>query len=1074
MNSEGDAPVEIKLNRKRIEDACGTVSLKRGEIFQRKKKVKLIEIEQGHVKGTVTAGNESFEVVIEAEANGSFHSSCSCPKLSSFQKDCQHVAAVLLTLLDRKRMDVQGDRHQVLRGSSEVEESTEKLFRIFQGNQVQKNGRQRHFENRQIVQAAFTCIPVTAGGKLLFGLSLTVAETEVKDIRGFLENIRQHRSSELSDTFLFDPSAYCFDESSDTVLQHLIQVVQDEKIYLEKTPFSNPAVLLIPPSSWKRLESLLAAEPHVTLSYQGNVYDGLRLVDDPLPLQFRFSKADGECFALEITGMDDAIFLHEYRTALLEGRLILLKDEENQRLEDLREMMKDFDTNRIPIPPEQVKFFTETVVPGLQRMGKVEFTEEAANRMEKTPLKAKLFLDRVKERLLASLEFHYGKIIIHPQAGSRNRTASMVIRDLEKEERILQLMKKSAFAETEGGYLLHNEELEYEFLHHILPDLEKLVHVYATTAVRNRIVRKSPRPKIRVHFRRERTNWLEFKFDLDGIAEDDIRGVLASLESKRKYHRLKSGALLSLETREFEEIERFLTELPIQDDGYEKTLDTVEVPFLEGFRLMDRMADEEAFQLEESFRSFLSSLNAPAEESHPAPASLENVLREYQKEGFRWMKTLAANNFGGILADDMGLGKTLQAITYIASIREADNPVLIVCPAAVTYNWLNELLKFTPGISAIVMDGNAEQRSKLQKEYRRAEVLITSYPMLRSDIKWYESREFHTIIFDEAQAFKNPMTQTARAVKKLVANHRFALTGTPVENSPEDLWSIFHVVFPGLFGGLKDFGNLTRKQIARRTKPFLLRRMKEDVATELPGKMESLELVDLLPEQKRLYASFLAKLRHDTLKHLDKDTIRKNKIRILAGLTRLRQICCHPSLFVEGYEGTSAKFEQLLRILEEARVSRRRVLVFSQFTSMLEIIGRELEYQGRAYFYLDGQTAPEERVDMCSRFNGGEKDIFLISLKAGGTGLNLTGADTVILYDLWWNPAVEEQAADRAHRIGQKETVHVIKMISKGTIEEKMNELQERKRDLIAEIIQPTRKDKEIITEEDIRVLLGI
>ena len=252
----------------------------------------------------------------------------------------------------------------------------------------------------------------------------------------------------------------------------------------------------------------------------------------------------------------------------------------------------------------------------------------------------------------------------------------------------------------------------------------------------------------------------------------------------------------------------------------------------------------------------------------------------------------------------------------------------------------------------------------------------------------------------------------------------------------------------------------------------MLRREKEDVLPELPGKNEVLESVELLPEQKKLYAAYLAKLKHDTFKHLDKETIRKNRIKILAGITRLRQICCHPGLFVDGYKGKSAKMEQLLNLIEESRTAGRRVLIFSQFTKMLGLIGRELAQLGYPFFYLDGLTPAEERLAICNRFNEGERDFFLISLKAGGTGLNLTGADTVILYDIWWNPAVEAQAADRAHRIGQTKVVQVLKLVARGTIEEKMNELQEKKRQLIDEIIDPQKDSSYALTEEDIQELL--
>ena len=354
--------------------------------------------------------------------------------------------------------------------------------------------------------------------------------------------------------------------------------------------------------------------------------------------------------------------------------------------------------------------------------------------------------------------------------------------------------------------------------------------------------------------------------------------------------------------------------------------------------------------------SFLKNIHNPGRLEFEVPKSLAPILRDYQKLGFKWMKTLAHYGFGGILADDMGLGKTLQSITFILSelpdIREKKQPVLIVCPSSLTYNWLSEIMKFAPDIQAVVVDGNKTERANLLKDVTDIDVLITSYPLLRRDIKWYEKQSFHTVFFDEAQAFKNPMTQTARAVKKIQANHRFALTGTPVENSLEELWSIFHVVFPELFRGLKEYSKLSRKNIARRIRPFLLRRLKEDVLSELPEKIESMESVELLPEQKKLYAAYLAKLRHDTLKHLDKDTIRKNRIKILAGLTRLRQICCHPALFVDGYKGSSAKFEQLMQIVEESKLSGRRVLIFSQFTKMLELIGREINVSRAAFLSI--------------------------------------------------------------------------------------------------------------------------
>jgi SNF2 family DNA or RNA helicase len=420
----------------------------------------------------------------------------------------------------------------------------------------------------------------------------------------------------------------------------------------------------------------------------------------------------------------------------------------------------------------------------------------------------------------------------------------------------------------------------------------------------------------------------------------------------------------------------------------------------------------------------------------------------------------------------------LQSIAFIVSvlpeIREQGLPAIVVSPASLVYNWYNELQKFAPKIRVVIVDGTKSERRSILQDVSQVDVVLTSYPLLRRDLEEYIAASFHTLILDEAQMFKNHATQTAQAVKSIQAQYRFALTGTPIENRLEELWSIFDAVFPDLFVGRRAFQDLPRATVARRVRPFLLRRLKTDVLKELPEKIESIQASELLPDQKKLYVSYLAKLREETVRHLDAETFQKNRIKILAGLTRLRQLCCHPALFVEDYTGSSAKFEQLLEIIEECRSAGKRMLIFSQFTEMLGIIGRELSYQGVPHFYLDGNTPASERVTLCDRFNEGERDLFLMSLKAGGTGLNLTGADTVILYDLWWNPAVEQQAADRAHRIGQKRIVQVIRLVAHGTVEDKMYELQQRKKNLIDEIIQPGEEALTALTEQEIREILMI
>lgn len=1063
--------MNITLNQKLIKEMCGTVSFKRGDYFYQTNKVTFEQYLPDRCQAMVT-GEEDFHVTVETGANHEILTNCSCPKLASFTKDCQHIAAVLIAIHEHQQ---KGTIPMV--SNSTNHNLTEGLLTLFTDQPVRSSGHQLHFEKRNVLDIEFTCIPVDVGkGRYLFAIEMNLASIPVENIRMFLERVSAGQTYSLSSSFTFDPSLHCFQKETDAVLQQLIRVLRDERVYVDKVSDTDQhQMLLIPSSSWERLSLLLQKTPRVKLQYEGQTFAGLHISEESLPLQFDFTKADEKGFQLKVKNLNRMIFLDAYHTVLYEGQIKQLENQDYKRLSDLKKMLDASGTNQIPIPQEQISFFLEKVAPGLKKLGKVTIAEIITKQLMNTPLVAKLYLDRVKNRLLAGLEFHYENLIINPLENRDLPAGSLVIRDVEQEDEILQLMEDSSFAMTDGGYFLHNEELEYEFLTYMVPKLQKFVRIYATTAVRNRISRGNFHPLVRVRFKKERTNWLEFKFEMDGIPEKQIREVLAALEEKRKYYRLPNGSLLSLQTKEFDEIQRFLHSPLIQNKDLTNGLD---LPIEQSIQLLDTVEVSDTFKLEESFRQFLDHLTNPGKLEFEVPRSLDSTLKDYQKQGFKWMKTLAYYGFGGILADDMGLGKTIQSISFIVSvlpeISKHKQPVLVVCPSSLTYNWLSEIRKFAPQLKAVVIDGTKDERSKLLKEGKDVNVMIISYPLLRREISWFEKQFFHTVFFDEAQFFKNPLTQTARAVKKLQANHRFALTGTPVENSVEELWSIFHVVFPELFLGLKEYSKLSRKNIARRIRPFLLRRLKEDVLAELPEKMESLESVELFPEQKKLYAAYLAKLRHDTLKHLDKDTIRKNRIRILAGLTRLRQICCHPGLFVDGYKGNSAKFEQLLQIIEESKLSGRRVLIFSQFTKMLDLIGRALTAKAMPFFYLDGHTPSEERVEICERFNRGERDLFLISLKAGGTGLNLMSADTVILYDTWWNPAVEEQAADRAHRMGQKNVVQVIKLVARGTIEEKMNELQDKKRHLIEEIINSDEKVMSTLTEEDIREILMI
>ncbi|WIG43546.1 SNF2 helicase associated domain-containing protein [Bacillus toyonensis] len=1068
--------MSFTLNKSIIKEVCGETSYKRGEAYYKSNKVIINHYDENkEICEATVKGNEDFHVTVEKFKKGDVVAKCSCPSLASFQTYCQHVAAVLIQI--NYNQQTGGMRPASSEHMSGNDQLTSGMFQLFADKPLRPKSKQHRFDTREILHVEFICTPVvTKQGGALLGMQLKLAKTYfVNQIREFLFKVERRELFNCSNEFTYTPDVHSFKQDTDAIIQQLIKIHHNEKMYedtLEVHAKQDDSMILIPPASWGDMLSLLSKVECVRLNQNGQSFHGLQISKGLLPLHFEFNKGSNSGFTLYIDGLQRVEVMDTYSYALFGGKLYQLNAEDCKRLIELQKMMNRSSSNQLYIPADKMEYFVAKVVPGLMKLGTVRIDEVVSDRVETPVLKAKLYLDRVKNRLLAGLEFHYGNVIINPL--EEDGQPSVFNRDEKKEKEILDIMSESAFAKTEGGYFMHNEEAEYNFLYHVVPTLKGLLDIYATTAIKLRIHKGDTAPLIRVR-RKERIDWLSFRFDIKGIPEAEIKGVLVALEEKRKYYRLANGSLLSLESKEFNEINQFVKETGIRKEFLHG--EEVNVPLIRSVKWMNGLHEGNVLSLDDSVQELVENIQNPKKLKFAVPNTLQAEMREYQVYGFEWMKTLAYYRFGGILADDMGLGKTLQSIAFIDSvlpeIREKNMPILVVSPSSLVYNWLSELKKFAPHIRAVIADGNQIERRKILKDIAEFDVIITSYPLLRRDIRLYE-RPFHTLFLDEAQAFKNPTTQTAKAVKTIQAEYRFGLTGTPVENSLEELWSIFHVVFPELLPGRKEFGDLRREDIAKRVKPFVLRRLKEDVLNELPDKIEHLQSSELLPDQKRLYAAYLAKLREETLKHLDKDTLRKNKIRILAGLTRLRQICNHPALFVDDYKGSSAKFEQLLEILEECRSTGKRILIFSQFTKMLSIIGRELNRQAIPYFYLDGSTPAQERVELCNRFNEGEGDLFLISLKAGGTGLNLTGADTVILYDLWWNPAVEQQAADRAYRMGQKNTVQVIKLVAHGTIEEKMHELQETKKNLIAEVIEPGEGKLSSITEEEIREILMI
>ncbi len=469
----------------------------------------------------------------------------------------------------------------------------------------------------------------------------------------------------------------------------------------------------------------------------------------------------------------------------------------------------------------------------------------------------------------------------------------------------------------------------------------------------------------------------------------------------------------------------------------------------------------------------------------PVPKSVKAELRHYQEEGVHWLERLRLMFLNGILADDMGLGKTLQAIVALTQHKEkAKNPALVVCPTSLLYNWQEECHKFNAQLKTLIIDGMPNQRKKLIKSVKNYDVVITSYSLLQKDIEAYDKVTFSYMILDEAQHIKNRGTRNAKSVKLVKAEHRMILSGTPIENSLDEFWSLFDFLMPGFLGhydrfvekyvrlsGEEQAKNLQylRKKVA----PFIMRRMKADVLDDLPPVSENVYHCQLTKVQKELYKSYAESARNELVKLVERDGFDKVQIHVLATLTRLKQICCHPAIFAKetAEMGDSAKYDMLVELLQTLIEGQHKTVIFSQYTKMLQIMRRDFEQRGIRFNYLDGSS--KNRIEIVKEFNEDPNiSVFLVSLKAGGTGLNLVGADTVIHYDMWWNPAVENQATDRVHRIGQKESVSVYKLVTMGTIEEKIVEMQNRKRGIVKKIVSCDDEAITKLTWEDVLELL--
>ena len=554
------------------------------------------------------------------------------------------------------------------------------------------------------------------------------------------------------------------------------------------------------------------------------------------------------------------------------------------------------------------------------------------------------------------------------------------------------------------------------------------------------------KPSITLDIYQSRNGYMKMNLDIKDVDKDEYRDIFSSYKDNNKLYRMKNGAYLDLKDNDLEQAFKLIDILNIYND-----FDNMKIPNNKAIYL-ERLIDDEDLTFINGSKyvsNVVKKFNKVKNEKYEVPQNLNAKLRDYQISGFEFFKTLSNYQFGGILADEMGLGKTIQTIAFLLSNESKKS--IVITPTALIYNWKNELKKFAPTLKVGILHSSKSEREKILENIDNYDVILTTYTTYKNDIDKYENINFDYCIIDEAQNIKNPDAIITKAIKKVNANVRFALTGTPIENNLIELWSIFDFIMPGyLYNKSKfksTFINNDKNLIELKSliKPFILRRTKKEVIKELPNKIEQKLIIDLEKEHKRAYKGYV-NLITKKIKENNQDNIT-----VFSYLTKLRQLCLSPELMVKNYQGKNSKLDILINIINDS--SDDKILVFSQFTKVLEVIGKRLKEENILYSYLDGKTNAKDRVKLVEEFNNNKDKVFLISLKAGGTGLNLTSANIVVHFDPWWNPAVEGQASDRAHRIGQKNVVNVIKLIAKNTAEERVINLQETKKELIEDVI---------------------
>lgn len=1104
------------MNEREIKSLTNPRFFQRGEALQRRRAVYEMDIQKfGPETGIFakvlgSSGNEyQVDLVIEnGEITGYW---CTCPAAEEYEDMCKHGVAVALEYSKRQQKEALLSLQRQARSATSPA-LKDMLYRC-------SMDRQARFMQKDIT-GTIEIEPILRKKPQFWELEFKLGSQRkyvMKDVFAFAEALEKREKVQYGKQLSFIHEESAFTLQSAELAAFITACVRERReaavrernyYYYSSVNLKGRTLALSQEETVRFLELVLAQNISCALQNEDGKGIGvleIRRENPPLPVELIYlTEADLKKAGAgsRKTYIKDNFGLpgHYLRTGPFfavcgkEQMYVFLGSTAYQCSEDFRENMELFCSSaesgggmNFYIAESDMNVFCTSLYPWLQEYTGFQ-TSVDLDRFMPEACQIHIYLDREEGRITCRLESIYGD---KKHNLLKELYTADLYRNLAEEGRARQTAQ-SYFpqADSQGNLFFeeHEDDLVYQLISTGIDQLSQTGQVYVSDSLKQISIKRAPSAGVSVELK---GGLLDLQILSGQMPFDQLEELLSSYRLRKKYHRLRDGSFLMLEGSALETISELTEGLEVS----EKALKTghIQVPRYRSFYVDQVLKESSSLDIERSsgYKELVRSIKSVEDSDFPVPVSLKGILRRYQKDGFRWLMTLEALGFGGILADDMGLGKSLQMLTFLrAKTEEAaekgassgPKTSLIVCPASLVYNWEEEVVKFVPDLKLRIIAGTASERQEKLDTWNEQDLLITSYDLLKRDIEHYQGKHFFCQVLDEAQNIKNHATKAAKAVKEINAQVRFALTGTPIENRLSELWSIFDFLMPGLLGSYASFrkryeapivqrqDELAAKRLQRMVSPFLLRRLKKDVLKDLPDKSETVVYAKLEGEQRELYSANAQKLL-ETVKGSNVDS-GAEKIKILAGLTRLRQLCCDPHLLYENYQGSAAKLDTCMELIRTAISGDHKILLFSQFTSMLAILEEKLEQEDISCHVLTGATSKERRAELVKAFNQDDVPIFLISLKAGGTGLNLTAASIVIHFDPWWNLAAQNQATDRAHRIGQEKQVNVYKLIAQDTIEEKILKLQETKAELSQKIITEESMAISALTQEDFIELL--